>query len=237
MINKRLTFLLPVRCVIFAAVFLVISAVTGKRLEDISNIWSVVVSVVNILLVLLLVLLTKKSGGFLKLVNYEKGKTRPKQIIGMIILILLAGMGGMFLAGFICYGKLPYAAPMMIAPIPAVLAVINLFVLPVSTALAEDGLYLGCGTGLIRNRSASVVIPAFFFALQHSFIPMLIDARFMIYRFISFLPLTVVLCIIYSKNRDPLPIMIGHAVIDFATAGQILATSVIPGFYEMMCSL
>ena len=36
------------------------------------------------------------------------------------------------------------------------------------------------------------------------------------------------------KHQNPLPIMIGHAVIDVATAGQILATSVIPGFYEMM---
>jgi hypothetical protein len=59
----------------------------------------------------------------------------------------------------------------------------------------------------------------------------------MIYRFLSFLPLTILLCIIYRKNRNPLPIMIGHAFIDLLTAGQILATSAIPGFYDMMTSL
>ncbi len=35
----------------------------------------------------------------------------------------------------------------------------------------------------------------------------------------------------------PMPIMIGHAIIDVLTAGQILATSAIPGFYDMMTGL
>ena len=37
----------------------------------------------------------------------------------------------MHLAGFICYGKFPYAAPMMIAPIPLVLAILNCVILPI----------------------------------------------------------------------------------------------------------
>ena len=154
----------------------------------------------------------------------------------MIGIILLVGMAGMYLSGWICYGVIPYAAPMMIAPIPVVLAVINLIALPVSTALAEDSLYLGCGVRQFENKFAAIIVPAFFFAVQHSFIPTLPDVRYIVYRFISFLPLTVILCMHYHKHKNPLPIMIGHAVIDMATAGQILATSVIPGFYEMMLS-
>lgn len=236
MSNKKLILLMPLRSILFILVFLTVSAVTGKDLADISNIWSVVASIINILFVLALALITKKQGGYLKLINYEKGKTRPKQVFAMIGIILLVGMAGMYLAGWICYGVIPYAAPMMIAPIPVVLAVINLIVLPVSTALAEDSLYLGCGVRQFENKFASIIVPAFFFAVQHSFIPTLIDVRYIIYRFISFLPLTVILCIHYHKHKNPLPIMIGHAVIDVATAGQILATSVIPGFYEMMLS-
>lgn len=234
--NKKLILLMPLRSVLFILVFVIASAVTGKQLSDISNIWSVVASVINILFVLALVLITKKQGGYLSLINYEKGKTRPKQVFAMIGIILLVGMAGMYLAGFICYGVIPYAAPMMIAPVTPVLAAVNLIVLPVSTALAEDSLYLGCGVRQFENKLAAVIVPAFFFAVQHSFIPTLFDVRYMIYRFLSFLPLTVILCIHYRKKQNPLPIMIGHAVIDLATAGQILATSVIPGFYEMMLS-
>lgn len=234
--NKKLFLLMPLRSILFILVFLTVSAVTGKDLADISNIWSVAASVINILFVLSLVLITRKQGGYLKLINYEKGKTRPKQVFAMIGIILLVGMAGMYLAGWICYGVIPYAAPMMIAPIPVVPAVINLIVLPVSTALAEDSLYLGCGVRQIENKFVAVIVSSFFFAVQHSFIPTLPDVRYIIYRFISFLPLTVILCMHYHKHKNPLPIMIGHAVIDVATAGQILATSVIPGFYEMMLS-
>ena len=234
--NKKLILLMPLRSVLFILVFITVSAVTGKNLSDISNIWSVAASVINILFVLSLVLISRKQGGYLKLINYEKGKTRPKQVFAMIGIILLVGMAGMYLAGWICYGVIPYAAPMMIAPIPVALAVINLIVLPVSTALAEDSLYLGCGVRQIENKFVAIIVPAFFFAVQHSFIPTIPDVRYIIYRFISFLPLTVILCMHYHKHKNPLPIMIGHAVIDVATAGQILATSVIPGFYEMMLS-
>ena len=234
--NKKLILLMPFRSILFILVFITVSAVTGKNLSDISNIWSVAASVINILFVLSLVLITRKQGGYLKLINYEKGKTRPKQVFAMIGIILLVGMAGMYLAGWICYGVIPYAAPMMIAPVPVVLAVINLIVLPVSTALAEDSLYLGCGVRQFENKFAAIIVPAFFFAVQHSFIPTLPDVRYIVYRFISFLPLTVILCMHYHKHKNPLPIMIGHAVIDMATAGQILVTSVIPGFYEMMLS-
>jgi membrane protease YdiL (CAAX protease family) len=234
--NKKLILLMPFRSVLFILVFLTVSAVSGKNLSDISNIWSVAASIINILFVLVLVLITRKQGGYLELINYEKGKTRPKQIFAMIGIILLVGMAGMYLAGWICYGVIPYAAPMMIAPVPVALAVINLIVLPVSTALAEDSLYLGCGVRQFENKFAAIIVPAFFFAVQHSFIPTLPDVRYIVYRFISFLPLTVILCMHYHKHKNPLPIMIGHAVIDMATAGQILATSVIPGFYEMMLS-
>lgn len=235
--NKRLPFLLPFRCVVFTLVFIIGSLIAGKELEDISNIWSVVASIVNIVTILLLILLTKKNGGYAKLINYEKGRTKPRQIVGMIFLVVFVGMGGMYLAGFICYGVIPYAAPMMIAPIPLWLAIINVLLLPVSTALAEDGLYLGCGVNQIRNKYAAVLVPGFFFALQHSFIPTLFDLRYIIYRFLSFLPLTIILCHNYHKKRNPLPIMIGHGVIDVATVVQILMTSAIPGFYEMMCSM
>ena len=153
------------------------------------------------------------------------------------MLIVLVGMGGMYLAGFICYGVIPYGAPMLIAPIPLWLAILNVFMLPISTAFAEDGLYLGCGVNQIKNKYIAILVPALFFALQHSFIPTLFDTRYIIYRFLSFLPLTIILCWHYRKHRNPLPIMIGHAIIDVATVAQILATSAIPGFYEMMCGM
>lgn len=230
--------LLPFRCIVFALVFIIGSQIVQKDISDISNWWSIAATVVNVITIVLLVLVAKKrKQSYWELINYQKGKTKVSQIVTVSILILVIGMAGMYLAGFLCYGVIPYAAPMMIAPIPKVLAVINVLLLPVTTALAEDGLYLGCGVNTIENKFSAILIPAFFFALQHSFIPTLLDMNYVVYRFLSFLPLTVVLCWYYYKKRNPLPIMVGHALIDVATVMQILATSFIPGFYETMIGM
>lgn len=236
--KKSLLLLLPLRSVVFPLIFITGAAIAGKELSDISSWWSYTATIVNILTVLLLIAAAKHRGQtYAELINYRKGTTSVRSIVLISLLILSVGMTGMYLAGFICYGVIPYGAPMMIEPVPKALALINIPLLPITTAFAEDGLYLGYGVNSIKNKTAAILIPAFFFALQHCFIPTLPDARYMIYRFISFLPLTVILCWYYHKKRDPLPIMIGHAVIDAATVMQIAATSFIPGFYDKMCNM
>ena len=223
---------------VFLLIFVIGAVVSGREVDDISSWWSVAATAVNILTILLLVLLAKNTGQtYGELIGYQNGRTKPKQIILICIVILSVGMTGMYLAGFICYGVIPYAAPMMIAPIPKVMAIINALLLPVTTAFAEDGLYLGCGVNNIKNKAAAILVPAFFFALQHCFIPTLLDVRYLIYRFLSFLPLTVMLCWRYYKKRDPVPVMIGHALIDLATVVWIILTSFVPGFYEKMSSM
>lgn len=236
--QKGMPILLPVRSVFFFLVFIFGSLVIGKGLSDISNWWSVVATVINILTIIMLILVAKKDGkSYAELINYEKGKTKISQIVLVSIVVLVVGSSGMYLAGFICYGVIPYNAPMMIGPIPKILAIANMILLPVTTAFAEDGLYLGYGVNKIENKYAAIFVPAFFFALQHSFIPTLFDVKFIVYRFLSFLPLTIILSWYYHKNRNPLPIMIGHALIDVATVSMILATSLVPGLYETWCNM
>lgn len=236
--NKYLPYLIPFRCIIFILIFVIGSFVVNKNLDEISNWWSIVASIVNIATILILVVIAKtKNMNYWKLINYQKGQTTIKQVVVMSAVILVVGMTGMYLAGYVCYGVIPYAAPMMIAPIPLWLSIINIIVLPITTAFAEEGIYLGCGVNQIKNKYLAVIVPSFFFALQHSFIPTLFDARYIIYRFLSFLPLTIILCLHYYKKRNPLPIMIGHAIIDVATVIQIFATSLLPGFYEIMCGM
>lgn len=234
--KKNNSMLLPIRCIAFLAVFIIGAQIVNKDLNEISNWWSIVATVVNIFTIGLLICVAKKNNQtYWELINYHKGQTKIKQVIGTTILVVVVGMVGMYLAGFLCYGVIPYAAPMLIAPIPKVLAILNAVLLPITTACAEDGLYLGVGVNGIKNKYCAIIIPAFFFALQHSFIPVLLDAKYVIYRFLSFLPLTIILCWYYYKKRNPLPIMVGHAIIDFATVIQIIITSFVPGFYEMMC--
>ena len=233
---KRLSFWLPIRSIAFLLVFFACAGLSSKSLSEIGCWWSVIAVILNFLTIVLLIILAKRNRqSYWQLINYQKGKTTWKQIVGITLLVLVVGMFGMYLAGFLCYNNFLYAPPMMIAPIPKVLAVINVVLLPVTTTFAEDGLYLGCGVNQIKNKHAAIIVPAFFYALQHCFIPTLLDGKFIVYRFISFLPLTLILCWYYYRKRNPLPIMVGHALIDLATAAQIVATSFVPELYQTMC--
>lgn len=236
--NSKLKYLLPIRCIMFILIFVIGSITTKQNLNDITNWWSIVATVVNIVTILILVSAAKKmKSSYWKLVNYEKGKTKIKAVIIISLIVLWIGTLGMYLAGFICYGKFPYAAPMMIAPIPAALAIINFIVLPLTVPFAEDGLYLGCGVNSFKNKYMAIIIPAFFYALQHSFIPTLFDGKYIIYRFLSFLPLTIILCWYYRKEKNPVPIMVGHALIEIASVAMILMTSVSPELYQTMLNM
>lgn len=237
--NKYLPYFMPIRSVIFFLTFITGAFIVRQDVRDIGNWWSIAASVVNIVTILLLVILAKSTGqSYGDLINYKKGNKSIQRLLLIPLGIIIIGMSGMYLAGFICYGSMfPEVSLEVIAPVPAVLAVVNMIVLPLTVPFAEDGLYLGCGVNGIRNKYAAIFVPAFFYALQHCFIPTFFDVRYMLYRFLCFLPLTIILCWYYQKERDPVPIMIGHAVLDAATASMILMTSVVHGFYEEMCNM
>ena len=50
--RKIFPFLMPLRSLVFIVVFVLISVIASKELQDISNTWSVVASAVNIITVL-----------------------------------------------------------------------------------------------------------------------------------------------------------------------------------------
>ena len=144
--KKYLPFFLPIRSVIFILVFVIGALAAGKAVADISNWWTVVATIVNFFVIAMLVIIAKNCGmSFGELINYEKGATKVSQVVIVVIITFVVGVTGMYLAGFICYGVIPYMAPMMVEPVPKMVAIIIVILLPISAAIAEDGLYLGIG--------------------------------------------------------------------------------------------
>ena len=73
---KKMYYLLPIRCVVFLLTFVIGATVVGKRIEEISNWWSVVASIVNVLTIAVLIFTVKKqNSSYLELINYQNGKT------------------------------------------------------------------------------------------------------------------------------------------------------------------
>ncbi len=233
--TKLLYLMLPLRCVLFISAFSLCGIVTDKSFAEISHLWSIIASVLNFVTIIVLQLICKHNKiTYREMICYEKHKNSISESVLVVIVMLLLGMAGMYLAGWLCYGEFPYLAPMMIAPIQPYLAVLNLFVLPITTAIAEDGLYLGfCANGF-KSKHAAILLPALFYALQHCFIPTIFDIKFIIYRFLSFLPLTLWICDRYYKKKSILCIMIGHLVLNIATTVQIVITSFMPEKFNML---
>ena len=115
-----------------------------------------------------------------------KGKNTPKKLILLVLAFAAVGYGGLNLAGLVCYGSImpKVTVEHVVAPIPFVLALINLVLLPATISFAEDGLYLGCGVNSFKNKYAAIIVPAFFYTLQHCFIPTMFDVKYMLYRFL-----------------------------------------------------
>ena len=235
-IQKTIPFLLPIRCILFLAAFFLLSVISKLPYTAISKWWTTIAIVCNILTIAILYLFSRRKGlTYKKLINYEKGKTKVVTAILIAVLTVVVGMGGLYLAGLICYGAFPYLDKTMVEPIPLWLAIIVLLLLPLSTTLAEDGLYLGYAINLsTSNKWVNVSFAAFFYALQHSFIPFLPDGIFVLYRFLSFLPLTIMICFWYKKTRNPLPFMIGHFILNIATAAQILIMTISPDLFNAL---
>ena len=52
--NKNIVYLLPIRCVVFIFIFVIGAIITNQKVEDISNWWSIVASIVNIFIILII---------------------------------------------------------------------------------------------------------------------------------------------------------------------------------------
>ncbi|MDE5546319.1 MAG: hypothetical protein K2I88_02520, partial [Anaeroplasmataceae bacterium] len=225
--QNSIPFLLPIRCVLFSVMFLLISIISKSQYSSISKWWTSNAIVCNIITIAILYMVCRSQKiTYLGLINYRKGQTKITTTILIVILTVIVGMLGLYLAGLICYRTFPYLDKTMIEPIPIWLAILVLLLLPISTTIAEDGLYLGYAINTSKgNQRINITFAAFFYALQHSFIPFLPNGIFILYRFLSFLPLTILICILYQKKHDPLPFMIGHFILSIATAVEILLMS------------
>lgn len=216
--------LLPLRCVLFLFSFVFLYLATNNTFNELSKWWPSICVFCNIITILILLLICRKNKvRYSESINCNKGKTKIKTVIITILAMIVVGAGGMYIAGFICYNELTYIPEIMIQPIPLWVAIVNVLVLPLTTTLAEDGLYLG-----VLNQTSGTsafVLTVFFYAIQHSFLPFVPEFEFMAYRFLMFLPPIIMICLLYRKSKDPLPFMIGHFILNFATAIQIIMIS------------
>jgi uncharacterized protein len=190
------------------------------------NWWSVYGTLADLGCLGLLLWLTRREGiHLLDLVSFIRNKLKIDILLGLGIFVIVFpvtvfGLGR--LAMQIAYGTMNPVFPdfTFIRTLP-LLAVIYSRVLwwpiwSLTEELTYNGYSLPRLVVLTRSTWISVGLVSFFYSLQHSFLS-LATLQHGWYMFLLFVPLTVVIGLIYLRVRRLLPLIIGHWLMDLTS--------------------
>jgi membrane protease YdiL (CAAX protease family) len=97
-------------------------------------------------------------------------------------------------------------------------AIYSLLIFPVLWALMEQCTYQGYALPRLetslKSTGLALAIVVFGWGIQHIALPLTFDLRFMLYRFLSFLPLAVVMTLVYLRTRRLIPFIVAHWAVD-----------------------
>ncbi len=166
--------------------------------------------------------LTRREGiRLFDLVGFERTRLGRDVLLGLALIpaSLVFILGGTYGAGWLLYGTL--TGPYLFGALPLPAALYGVLVFPFIWGLTEQMTYNGYLLPrfqvLCRSASLAIAIVAFVWSLQHAFMPLTFDARFMAFRLLSAVPYSVFLTCVYLRLRRLVPLAIAHALMDGAS--------------------
>jgi hypothetical protein len=166
--------------------------------------------------------LTRREGiSLLDLTAFARARLARDVLLGLVLVpvSLVFIFGGVFAAGWLVYGS--FTPPYFLGGLPVPAALYGVLVWPFLWGLTEQMTYNGYLVSrfqvLCRNTGMAVAIVAFVWSLQHAFMPLTFDAKFMTFRLLSPIPSSVFDTAFYLRFRRLIPLAIAHALMDGAT--------------------
>jgi uncharacterized protein len=155
------------------------------------------------------------------LVGFERTRLVRDALLGVALVpaCLVFILGGVYAAGWLVYGA--PSQPYFFGPLPLPAALYGVLVFPFIWGLTEQMTYNGYLLPrfqvLCRSTSAAIAMVAFVWSLQHAFMPLTFDARFMVFRLLSSVPESIFVTLLYLRLRRLVPLAISHALMDGAS--------------------
>jgi membrane protease YdiL (CAAX protease family) len=166
--------------------------------------------------------LTRREGiGLFDLVGFARARLVRDTLLGVALIpvSLVFIFGGTYAAGWIVYGTL--TQPYFLGGLPLPAALYGVLVWPFIWGLTEQMTYNGYLMPrfqvLCRRTSVAIAIVSFAWALQHAFMPLTFDPKFMAFRVVASAPFAVFGTLVYLRLRRLLPLALAHALMDGAT--------------------
>lgn len=190
------------------------------------NWWTVYGTLVDLGCLGLLLWLTRREGVRLRdLVSFAKSKLKTDALIGLGIIALVFPVcvfGGGMLASLIAYGSISPALPefTLTRSLP-LLAVLYSRILwwplwSLTEELTFNGYALPRLKAITKSSWISVALVSFSWSLQHSFLPW-VNPQHALYLFLTFVPLTIILQLIYLRVRRLTPLILSHWLMDLGS--------------------
>ena len=182
--------------------------------------WTIWSSLADLATLLLLTRLARGEGLRVgDLMNFKrKGLGRDVfQGLSLFPLVLALNIGGLILGSLMVYGSwLPTGIPAGLAgrvlPLWAILFS-RLLWWPLWSWMEEisfNGYALPRLASLTGKSWAAVALVTFAWSIQHMFLPVILDARFLLWRFLVFIPFNLVSSLLFLRLRRLTPIVLSH---------------------------
>jgi uncharacterized protein len=162
--------------------------------------------------------LTRREGiRLFDLVGFDRTRLLRDILLGVALvpISLVFIFGGVYGAGWLVFHTLTPPYTFGALPLPA--ALYGVLVWPFLWGLTEQMTYNGYLAPrfqVLGGTSLAVVLVGFAWSMQHSFMPLTFDPKFMTYRLLAAIPNTIFQTILYLRFRRLLPFAIAHALMD-----------------------
>lgn len=173
--------------------------------------------------------LTRREGITLAdLIGFDRGRLSRDILLGLALIPpgLIFIFCGIAISSYLIYGGV--GLPQFGQPLPLGAALYALLIWPLIWGVTEQMTYNGYLLRRFQVLSGStafaVVVVAFVWALQHAFMPLTFDPDYMVHRFVSSVPNSLFMILVYLRLRRLLPLAIAHWLMDGASVfvGSIL---------------
>jgi len=192
--------------------------------------WTVWATLADIGCLAILFKLTRREN--IRIYDLFTPHLRRVLLTGIIFFFIAAPFSafGSFLGSYLVYGGWHVILPPGVLyarqlPLWGILYAIVLWppVWSVTEELTYNGYIAPRLDTMFKHRWLTVTFIGFFWALQHSFLPLILDWKYIIWRFIVFVPCVLALNLIYLKTRKLQPIILAHYIMDVVAAATTIS--------------
>jgi hypothetical protein len=227
--------LLPARLVLFASwqglfALAYLAAGSADAWEASAAWWPFTVTLTNLVCAALLIRRYREEGGrFWSLFHPDRDHLKRDLLflLGSFVVVGPVAFLPNVLIGTALFGEMQTALDLLIRPLPLWAAIAGGLLFGITQGLVELPTYFAYIMPRLEARTGrrwlGVGLPILFLAAQHIAVPLVFDFRFIAWRFLMFLPLSLVLGLILHWRPRLLPYLaVVHALMDLSLLPLLL---------------